>query len=169
MISQTRTAVLFIICAFAGTVSAFLVGGYIPLLCIGVPALVGLWSDVREGSRRRHRLGEWPTMSDNDFFERYFLADGFPREVVLGLREDIAQAFDVDRLKIHPDLNLIDDMDPGEIAIITMTEERFDDAVDLSVGRMGRWPDKSVHITTVRDYIHAFCQTHSVLSIQQTS
>ena len=108
-------------------------------------------------------------MSDNDFFERYFLADGFPREIVLGLREDIAQAFDVDRLKIHPDLNLIDDMDPGEIAIITMTEERFDDAVNLSIGRMGRWPDKSVRISTVRDYIHAFCQTHSVLSIQQTS
>jgi len=134
---------------------------YGALVCPALAVLIGwlIWVQFRHIPRlRREQFAVRVDLPDEEFFSRYYQADGLPRDLVCALRSDIASAFGVSMVKVRPE-DRFDAEFATEQGLLWLSgaDESLDDAARASTVRVGRQPALD-EVETVDDYIRAFCR-----------
>jgi len=145
-----------------GVVSAIWFAGDEPrtarflIVLSSLPLLVlFLWPVVAGGVVHRWRFRRRLGLPDDVFFEGYRPL-GYPRELVCGLRKDVASAFGLPYDKLRPEHSFTKELARSGIDVSGILTDAFADSVEASVDRVGGRPELN-KVATVDQYIRAFC------------
>lgn len=128
------------------------------LLLSCVPLLVVFfWSETMGTLVRRRRFRRLTDLDDRALYS-FYRDQGFPKELVCGLRDDLARAFGLPPAKLHPDHKFVGGpFDRPGLDIVDDLHESVGAAMTDSAERIGGCPDVEL-IDSVDAYIRAFCR-----------
>jgi hypothetical protein len=122
--------------------------------------IVLLWSETVGTVLRWRRFRRFAELNDDELYLKFYHVCGYPKKLVCSLRQDLASAFGVAAVKLHPEHKLVDGPfeRPG-IDVVSEIHESLAFAAAASKSRVGELPDLE-HVDSVDGYIRAFCECY---------